>query len=350
MGVQHQIVWGIVVDASYVGNASHHLSNGNVSYNQLTPTQLSLGQSLLGAQINSAAALAAGIQSPYPGFTGTVAQALRPYPQYGTIIMTSDIVGNNTYNAFQIKAEKRFSQGIAFLLSYVNSKNLTDDDGHNGSANMGNGTQNYYNLRAEKAVSSLDYPQHFIASYTYDLPIGQGKLLNINQPILNKVVGGWHWSGIVTFESGAPLGITTEANVPTEASGSAGAASVQAIIRPNVINGVSPFVNNRRGSFVPQDLYLNVNAFAVPAPDTFGDGPRLYSNIRAFGTKDFDTAVYKTIAITERLSFNLKGEFFNAFNTVNFGAPVTDIQNPSFGKITNAGTPRIVQLSGTVKW
>jgi hypothetical protein len=339
VGVQQQLPWGIVADVSYVGSASHHLSNGNVSYNQLTPGQLSL-RSLLGAQINSAAAQAAGIQSPYPGFTGTVAQAIRPYPQYQTITMTSDIVGNNTYNALQVKAEKRFSQGIAFTVFYVNSKNLTDDDGHNGSANMGNGTQNYYNLRAEKAVAALDDPQHFGASFTYDLPIGKGKWLNINQPVVNRVVGGWHWSGIITFEKGAPLGITTESSIPT----------VIGAIRPNVINGISPFVNNSRGSFVPQDLYLNVNAFAAPAADTFGDAPRLSSNIRAFGARQFDTAVFKNIPITERLSLNLKGEFFNAFNTVNFGAPVTDINNPSFGTITSAGTPRIVQLSATVKW
>jgi hypothetical protein len=78
-------------------------------------------------------------------------------------------------------------------------------------------------------------------------------------------------------------------------------------------------------------------------------GPYL-PNVRAFGTEEWDASLMKKIPITERFAFTLKGEFFNVLNTVNFGAPVTDITNPSFGKIFSAGSPRLGQLSGTLSW
>jgi hypothetical protein len=100
------------------------------------------------------------------------------------------------------------------------------------------------------------------------------------------------------------------------------------------------------------DAYLNVLAFSPPptSPYSFGDvGPQL-PNVRSFGFMEWDAALMKKIPITERFSFTLKGEFFNCLNTVNFGGPVTDIQNSSFGKIFGANNPRLGQLSGTLNW
>ena len=94
-------------------------------------------------------------------------------------------------------------------MSYVLSKNLTDADGEGGSIFLG-GAQNYYNLRAEKAVAVEEVPNAFVGSYSYELPIGKGKLVNIDNKILNKVAGGFVVSGIVTLQSGNPLALTTE--------------------------------------------------------------------------------------------------------------------------------------------
>jgi hypothetical protein len=350
VGIQHQFPGGIVVDASYVGTNNHHIllggdnsgfADGIINYNQMNPQFLSLG-SLLESPANSAAAQAAGIKVPYAGFAGSVAQALMPYPQYPAgIYLSSDPVGNNTYNSLQIKAQKQFSHGLSFLVSYVLSKNLTDSDGIGGGSFIG-GAQNYYNIRAEKAVALESVPNAVIGSYSYELPIGKGKLLNLNNKIVDRAFGGWNIAGVITIQSGNPQAISTEETLP----GFPGET-----IRPDVVSG-QPFygVHSRSGFNPATDSYLNLAAFVAPPPFQLGTAPRAFSQISAFGIEDWDAAFMKKFPITEHINFALKMEFFNFLNNVNFGAPVEDINNPSFGKISSALAPRIGQISGTISW
>ena len=338
VGVQRQFGGNLVLDVSYVGTAAHHLLNGNLNYNQLNPRYLALG-SLLSASITSAQAGAAGIGLPYAGFSGSVAQALRPFPQYQSITLSSDPVGNNNYNSLQFKAQKRFSQGVSFLLTYVLSKDLTDADGQGGGTFLGS-AQNYYNLRAEKAVSSADVPQSLVMAYTYDLPIGPDKPLHTGNHFIDKyVIGGWQTAGIITLQSGPPIGVSTELSLPAIGG-----------IRPNVVSS-KVYLNHDRGSFDPAtDYYLNIAAFAAPAPFTFGNAPRLFSQYRSFGTRQWDAVLQKSIPIYERLKLNFKAEFFNVLNIVNFGPPNTDINSPAFGQITTAAPARTGQISTTLIW
>ena len=337
-GVQQILPGGVLIDLSYVGTAAHHLLNGNLNYNQLNPQYLSLG-AVLNADIGSGDAAAAGIALPYPGFQGSVAQALRPYPQYQAITMSSNPIGNNTYNSLQLRAQKRYTNGLSLLVSYTLSKDLTDADGQGGGLFLGS-AQNYYNVRLEKAVAAADVPQAFVAAYSYDLPLGEKKLLKTGNKVMDRyVLGGWVTSGIVTLQRGAPLGISTELGLPAIGG-----------IRPDVVSNQF-YAHKDRSSFDPgKDLYLNLAAFAAPAPFTFGNAPRLFSQIRAFGTREWDAALQKSIPIHESLRFALKAEFFNLPNLVNWGAPVTDINNPSFGQISSAGQARTGQISATLYW
>ncbi len=337
VGVQ-KMFRGVLLDVSYVGTAAHHLLNGNLNYNQLNPKYLTLGQTL-NADIGSPAAVAAGIFAPYPGFQGSVAQALRPYPQFQTITMSSNPVGNNTYNSLQVRVQKRYTNGLSVLISYTLSKDLTDADGQGGGAFLGS-AQDYYNLRLEKAVAAADVPQAFVAAYSYDLPLGENKRFKTGNKVMDKfVLSGWTTSGIVTVQSGSPLGVTTELSLP----GIGG-------VRPNVA-GTQLYSQNDRSSFDPAvNLYLNPAGFVAPPPFTFGNAPRLFSQVRAFGTREWDAALQKSIPIHESMRFSFKAEFFNLPNNVNWGAPVTDINNPSFGRITSAGSSRNGQVSGTFSW
>lgn len=347
VGMQRQIPGGVVIDASYVGTSMHHIIVGNYDLNQLNPSNLSLGP-LLESPVNSSQAQAAGIAVPYPGFTGSVAQALRPFPQYQQVILVQDPVGNNTYNSLQIKGQKTYSQGISFLISYTVSKDLTDSDGTGGGGFIG-GAQNYYNLRAEKAVASSDVPQAVVGAYTYNLPVGKGKLLDLRNRVADKILGGWTTTGIITLQSGTPLGISTELSLPGITGPSTGYNGAQGV-RANVV-GSSFYIDHNRSSFDPAtDLYLNPAAFAAPPSFSFGNSPRLFSQIRSFGLREWDIALIKQFPLTERVNLGLKGEFFNVLNNVNFGAPVTDINDPSFGRIFSAGAPRTGQVSATISW
>ncbi len=190
VGIQQQLWDGIVLDASYVGTQCHHMYTGALDPNQLSPKYLTLGNTL-DAEIGSAAANAAGISAPYPGFIGTVAQALRPYPQYQTVTNLQGANGDETYNALQVRAQKTLSKGISMLVSYTKEKNISDVNTVNN-----NGAQNYYNWnRTEKAVTSYDTPQVFVGSYTYDLPLGKGKL-KVDNKLADGIIGGWTASGV----------------------------------------------------------------------------------------------------------------------------------------------------------
>jgi len=126
-------------------------------------------------------------------------------------------------------------------------KNITDVNGV--------GAQNYYNFKAEKAPASFDVPQSFVGAYTYDLPIGKGKLLGFNNTLANRLLGGWTTSGVITLQSGKPLTVTTENTLPATGP-----------VLPNVLSGQALYgPNDSRGSFNPNtDLYINKGAFTVP--------------------------------------------------------------------------------------
>ena len=159
-------------------------------------------------------AIAAGVKLPYPSFTGNINQALRPFPQYGDFnqednSFTPDRTGNSTYHAMQLQVDKRFAQGLSFLVSYTVSKNLTDADSAGPGVQGFIGTnefigQNSYNRQAEKAVSELDIPQSLVASFFYELPVGHGKRYLNGNGVADRVVGGWYVSGIAQYKSGTP--------------------------------------------------------------------------------------------------------------------------------------------------
>jgi hypothetical protein len=173
-------------------------------------------------------------------------------------------------------------------------------------------------------VTNYDITRNFVAGSTYDLPSGRGKLLGFNNSLANKLLGGWTTSGVLTLHSGMPISVTTEQSLPGIGP-----------ILPNVVAG-QPFYgpDSNRGAFNPNaDSYINASAFVSSLAFTFGNAPRYFASLRSFGMRDWDMALQKKFPITERLSFSLKAEFFNVLNTTNFGAPNSDINGPSFGKI-----------------
>ena len=317
VGIQRMLPLGILLDVSYVGTAAHHLLNGNLDYNQLNPQYLSLGQTL-NAAIGSAAATAAGFTAPYAGFEGSVAQSLRPFPQYQAITTSSDPIGNNSYNALQARVQKKYSNGLSLLVSYTLSKDLTDADGEGGGAFLGS-AQNYYNLRLEKAVAAADVPQAFVAAYTYDLPFGENKPLKTGNKILTSTSG--RLGNFRNRHSAAWRAVRHQHRVESACDWS---YSSRCCRLTTLATQRSVFV--RSGD---RPLFESCG-FAAPAPFSFGNAPRLFSQIRAFGTREWDAALQKSIPIYERLRFSLKAEFFNLPNVVNWGAPIYRFNNPSF--------------------
>lgn len=339
--VERDLPAHIMLDAAYVGSHTVHTWTGLENINQVNPKYLNLG-SALQADINSPAAVAAGVFPPYPGFQGSVAQALRPFPQYTTIYDTYQPTGYNDYNSLQIRLEKRFSKDLSFLGSYTWSKSL----GYGGTDTFGdpfggggNGSLNTYNRSNMKAVSQLNVPQNFVFSWVYELPLGRNKrFLSHLDPVANQLIGGWQVNSIETYRSGGPIGVRGGPFLPLF----------------NGINNVPNWVSSdvrtsvSMGSFDPHaDRYLNINAFSEPAPFTFGDAPPFLPNTRTPAFYDEDLSLFKKFYFSESKYLEFRAEAFNVFNRVVFGGPAANVNSPNtFGIIGGqADTPRVIQFA-----
>ena len=177
--IQHEFK-KFVFDIAYVGNRGHGL-NSTTMINQLPVSRLALG-SLLQQRIDSPAVIAAGFTKPYPGFanSNTLAQALRPFPQYQDISERNSGIGRSWYDALQLKAERRFG-ALQLMVAYTYSKTL--GVGHYrqifsqnfGSSGYNVAAQDNYNYPEMKSYSPFHQPQVLNILSSYELPLGRGK-------------------------------------------------------------------------------------------------------------------------------------------------------------------------------
>jgi len=381
LDVQRQIATNLAISMAYVGSKGTHLPALNIIPNQVNPANLSLGSDLtmdVGCLTSGKCpnAIAAGIKVPYAGFTGNINQALRPYPQYGDFnqednSFSPDRTGNSTYHAMQLQLNKRFAQGLSFLVSYTVSKNITDADsaGPGVSGFIGTNSfigENSYNRAAEKAVSQLDTPQSLVASFFYELPVGRGKRFLNSGSGLDRLVGGWYVSGIASYHSGTPM------EVYGPCGGTAGdvlfaGCHLTGIARVNVVPGVN---QTKKSNFNPATTpFFNPNAFTVAAPLTFGNEPRSLDHARTYGGRNEDFTLGKrTRLFGERANIDFRAEFFNIFNrhiyqapggfAPNLGTPFVPAGGPGctgplacgFGAVTDASGPRTIQFGLKIEY
>ena len=308
--------------------------------NQVNPRYLSLGQTLL-SDIGSPQAAAAGIGRPYAGFNGSVAQALRDYPQYTNIDDMYQPTGYNFYNALQMRLQKRYSSGLSFLGAYTLAKNIGLPGGDIfGDTGGGGGARaiDTFNRKLEKTTVGGDQTHIFIMSWNYEIPFGRGKKFGGRMnPIVDKAIGGWQLNGINTYRSGTLIGVGGGTQLPLFGGGN----------RPNWISAdVRSSVP--MSSFDPaRDRYLNIAAFSQPAPFTFGNAPPRMPHVRTPAYLNEDISFFKNVSLTESLHLQLRGEFYNLFNRVVFSGPAANINNPgTFGVIGGqANSPRLVQFA-----
>ncbi len=364
LSIQRQLGNSMVLEAAYSGVMGEHLQTGLLDYNQISPSYLTaygtVAQSLvvLNSQVGSAVANAAGIRSPYPGFTGTVAQALRPFPQYNVIDTYAgqgDHSGHSTYHALYLKFQKRYSNGLTFQGSYSFSKLLTDSDSAWGNA-LGAGQGAYYaadffNRGLEKSIGEFDVTHDFKFATVYDIPLGKGQKYLTHGPAA-WVLGNWRVSSINLYASGTPVAITTSLTLPIYATGDQGSTRVAPYITS--YNGWQP---SYQGSFNP-----SVNNFFVPygtgpfplqgsgtALNSIGNDTRYNPKLRLFPNLNENMSLTKTIPLMEKTRLEFRAEAFNVFNRTRFGTGGTQLQSQSFGVLTGAGSqinsPRNLQLA-----
>ncbi|MGH9627736.1 MAG: hypothetical protein ACRD7E_05265, partial [Bryobacteraceae bacterium] len=333
-GLQYEVLPDTVVEAAYVGNHGVKLPfNGSFQRNQLRPELLSLGPALLEPVANPFfGTIQAG---PLSGRTVSRGRLLRPYPHFDSVFGVQPPAGMSNYNAFTLSLNRRFRNGLQFLVTFTGSKYLTNTEGHEGWTNgTAQNVRNWYDISLEKSLMINDIPRSLVASYIYELPVGRGKRIAPENKVVEAVIGGWQVAGVTTFKSGFPLSI----NVATNNTNSLGGNQ-----RPNLTG--DPRLDNPG-----IERWFNTDAFVQPSAFTFGNVPRTMPNLRAHGTHNWDVTLQKYFTFTEDTRLQLRGEFYNLFNRVGFYAPNTQFGNPNFGRVTGALPARSIQLGLKLYW
>jgi hypothetical protein len=338
LGVQFELPASFVLEVGYIGNKGTRLeANGLDNLNQLPVSALALGDNLnelLSARPNLA-------PLPYPGFTGTVAQALRPFPQFGNITQVFANFGTSRYDSMQVQVTRHLTKGLSALGAYTWSKAIFTGS---ESAIDAAGSQDVYNRRLERTITSFNIPHFVKLTWIYELPLGKGRKW-LTGGVLSHVIGGWTLTGNHRYRSGDSLSITGSGPATTLFNGA---------IRPDWIQGVPVILNhdadvqtNGVGS-----LYLNPAAFAlVPRtgnniPSRLGTAPPRLPNVRGPAVFGEDFGLQKKFAINENSGFELRADFFNAFNRSGRANPVTELTDPLFGRIVGSRfDPRNIQVS-----
>jgi len=314
--VQHALTADASVEVAYTGSKITRVGVPDTNLNQLTVDQLAQGTSLQQR-----------VPNPYFGViprssslgdpTIPVAQLLKPFPQYTTVSLYRNNVGTTIYHGVYAKLEQRFSRGLSYLVSYTRSK-LVDDASSVFDASILTGpvanfpVADSFNRRLERDYSGGDIPHVFVASGVWDM------------------AWGFTLTGIVTLQSGVPLAIAQTTN--NNAFAGFGTQ------RPNLVG--DPELPGDERSVA---RWFNTSAF-TPAP-AFTIGTSSRNPVRGPSYRNLDLALMRRVALPGSRALELRAEVFNATNTPPLGAPNTTVGSASFGTITSAGDPRVVQLA-----
>jgi hypothetical protein len=259
--------------------------------------------------------------------------ARRPFQPYTSIVQASGS-GNSRYNALQLSLEKRLSHGFTILGNYTWSRSIDNIPyGADVTSPILNATLTMSpyipNFKAiDTGPSDFDFNQTFVLSYVWQLP----ELAHANR-WLRGAAGGWEVTGITTAQTGRP--ITLFAGTDRSQSG---INEDHAQYLGGNVSASGPCANQ-----APCVNYLVPSAFALPALGTYGNLAK--GAFRAPGLFNTDLGMFKNFSIKERVKVQFRAEFFDVFNSPEFGGPNTSVSGAGFGDILSANNQRIGQFA-----
>jgi len=357
ISLQREINRDLMVEVAYVGNrGSRFEANGLMNLNALSEERLaSFGlninnandRALLRARLDSPTAAARGFnRAPYAGYSmaNTVAQSLRPYPQFGNIGLSGAPLGESRYDSLQLKGVKRYSHGLSLTATFT---------WQNERTNMGPVNDVFNNPTDQWAPSSLSEPLITVLAFNYEVPqMGESRMVR-------ALVGGWTFSGIMRYASGLPIPVPAAQNQHT--------SLVFQNTRMNRVTGEPLFLKDLNGDDVDPntDFVLNPKAWVDPGQGQWGTTPAFYDDYRYQRRPEEQLSVGRSFRIKTRARFDIRAEIFNPFNRTFMNNP--DAGNPlqtqrvdaqgrpiaGFGRIDTGsvfGPPRSGQIVTRLSW
>jgi hypothetical protein len=283
VNVQRQLSADLAVEVGYLGSESHHLYG-------FQNTNQGPGGNPVGSSIS---------HLPWPN-------------DYGVIQMVADGVNAN-YNALSVKVTKRFNKGMSLISNYTWSKSIDDSSGIRVQGYDSLFPQNSYCIECERGLSAFNVPQRWVTSVIYDVPVGKGRLLNINNRFLDAVIGGWQTGGTMTWQGGVPVSLTI--------GGIDNSLTDEAYDRPIYVSGQAANASNQ----TPAGGWYNKSAYTEAPTGYFGDvGRNTVSAPRIFA---FDSFLHKDFHMpySEHHQLQLRFEAFNVLNHPVWGEPNPNI-------------------------
>jgi len=254
------------------------------------------------------------------------------YPYIGPTFYDRSI-GKGDYNALQFLFDKRFSNGLAYQVSYTFSKIL--DDGSDGWYGVeGFSVENPYSYQNNRSVAGYDLTHVLSVNVVYELPVGKGKALATHNSVVDYIIGGWQVNTIAQAHSGLPYSITADGDIANT-----GNTSYE---RADIIG--NPSLSTRTAK-----EWFNTAAFAIPATYTYGSSGRNILRGPAFW--NMDASLFRKFPFGETRALEFRAEAFNMPNTVILNQPGNDISEPNFGVVTSTqNSSRIIQFGAKFRF
>jgi hypothetical protein len=294
--VEHMFNNNTLVDVGYVGNRAKNL-----------PINADLNQPAIGTFTNP---LNAGIPQ----------DALRPYPGIGGAETTLQ-EASSKYDALQVSVQRRFTNGFQYNISYTYSKAFDMAD------NIYAVVTDTYNPSYNWQLAGFNQTHNLIFTYIYDLPFFKN-----NNNLVGKTLGGWELSGDAAFISGFPASITVPEDYLGNGVTDIGGAEFAGIKAGCNVRGSRTFTQ-----------FFNTSCFFNPTTPSLA-GTAAPNIIEGPGTDNVDLALMKNGPITERVKYQFRAEFFNAFNHPSFNGIDTGFTDSTFGFVNSAVSPRQIQF------
>jgi hypothetical protein len=319
LSVQRRLWEGTIVDVAYAGSLGRNLQ-----------WQRNINSVPVGANFLTASQDTSQPGRPLP------ANFLRPIPGYGPINMV-EMASSSNYHSLQVTARRRFARNMQFGAAWTWSKAMDFNDTDQSAVTT------IVNLRTwNYGLAGYDRTHIVKINYLYDLP----KLPSRNF-LVKGALHGWQLSGITSFISGSPLGVSYTTTTAVDTTGTPDLTARTVITGPAVLaKGERTF-----------NTFFNTGVFALPAVGTVGTAGK--SVFRGPGVNNWDASIAKSFRIVERVQLRVRIEAYNAFNHTQFSGvntsaqfnPATGAQtNSAFGSLTSARSPRTVQLGARVSF
>jgi hypothetical protein len=309
LDIEQQLPHQFLFDIGYYGSAGHHLL-GIVDINQPAP----------GAYV------AAGIPVPSNDNPDAVTQLnfVRPFPGFGAINLSSTAFDSN-YHSLQMSLQKRLKGGSLINFNYTWSHALTDAGSDFSTP------QNNADIHSDYGPATFDRRHIFNANFVWVLP-----WLKSQQGFVGHTLGGWEFSGIVTYNSGLPLTVT---GISADPAG-------LGLLDPNTNAAARPdqISDPNKGAPHTAAQWFNTAAFTDVNPANLRPGNAPPGSIKGPGIQRYDLSLFKNMKLTETVGMQFRAEGFNVFNHTNFQDIDLNLFSSTFGQVVGTHNPRIVQL------